>query len=158
LGWLLSRVLNRLLGIFFRHFNYGFARATAGYVRLVGGLVRVSVVALVVYGGLLLLTYSEFQSTPRGFVPSPDMGYLLVTVQLPDWASKERTDKVMQQIEDIVLNTRDIKDAIRHVTGISGQSFVLNAAGSNFGSMFINLKDYSDRRDPSLSSDAIADK
>ena len=41
-------------------------------------------------------------------------------------------------------------------TGIAGQSFVLNADGSNFGSLFVNLKDYADRRDPRLSSDAIA--
>src|SRR5260370_38859580 len=44
---------------------------------------------------------------------------------------------------------------VRHATGIGGQSFVLSAAGSNFGSMFINLKDYADRRDPSLSAEAI---
>jgi multidrug efflux pump len=151
-GWFLSRPLNVLLGRFFQLFNAGFGKATVGYTRVVGGLLRVGAVVLVVYGGLLVLTYAEFKRTPRGFIPSQDMGYLLVNVQLPDSASAERTDQIMRQIEQIARDTPGIK----HVTGIGGQSFVLNAAGSNFGSMFINLKDYPDRRDPSLSSDAIA--
>ncbi len=151
-GWRAGRWLNRLLAALFGSFHAGFAKATAGYVRLVGGLLRVSAVALLVYGGLLALTYFRFTGTPRGFIPSQDMGYLLVNVQLPDSASKERTDKVMRQIEKIAGKL----PGVRHVTGISGQSFVLNAAGSNFGSLFVNLKPYPLRRDPSTFSDAIA--
>src|SRR5262249_28617261 len=64
----------------------------------------------------------------------------------------ERTARVMRQIEDIARRTPGIK----HITCISGMSFVMSANGSNFGSCFINLNDYPDRRDPSLSSDAIA--
>ena len=64
------------------------------------------------------------------------------------------TNEVMKQIEKIAKETPRIKKGIKHVTGISGQSFVLNAAGSNFGSLFVNLEAYPDRRDPSLSSDA----
>jgi multidrug efflux pump len=150
----MSRVLNWLLSGFFRGFNAGFKKATEGYTRLVGGLLRISVVMLVVYGGLLALTYWVFDRTPRGFIPSQDMGYLLVNVQLPDSASKERTDKVLRQIEQIGLRTPGIK----HISGISGQSFVLNAAGSNFGSVFVNLNEYELRREPGLSSDDIAAK
>ena len=151
-GW--GRPLNRLLGRFFRAFNAGFVKATGGYVRLVGGLLRVSAVVLVIYGGLLAVTYKTFQDTPRGFIPAQDMGYLMVNVQLPDSASMERTGQVMRQIERITTQT----PGVWHVTGISGQSFVLNAAGSNFGSLFINLKPYPERRDPAQSSDAIASK
>jgi multidrug efflux pump len=153
-AWALSRPLNHLLRIFFQAFNAGFVRVTGGYVRLVGGLLRVAIVVLVVYGGLLLLTYREFTMTPQGFIPSQDMGYLMVTVQLPDSTSAERTDHVMRQIEQI---GREVPGVL-HVAGMGGQSFVLGAAGSNFGSCFINLKPYEDRRDPSLSSDAIAQK
>jgi multidrug efflux pump len=157
-GWCVGPVLNRLLGGAFRAFNAGFTRATSGYVRLVGGLLRVAVVALLVYAGLLVLTYVSFIHTPRGFIPSQDMGYLMVNVQLPDAASMERTNQVMRQIEHIALNEPGICEGIRHVTGITGQSFVLNAAGSNFGSLFVNLRPYPERRDPGLSSEAIANK
>jgi multidrug efflux pump len=153
-GWLLGRALNQVLGTCFRAFNAGFTKATSGYVRLVGGLLRVSFVALFVYVGLLGLTYWEFDHTSHGFIPPQDMGYLMVSVQLPDSASMERTERVMRQVEQIVLNT----PGVRHVTGITGQSFVLSAAGSNFGSLFINLNNYPERRDPSLSSMVIAQK
>jgi multidrug efflux pump len=151
-GWFAGGPLNRCLGGAFRAFNAGFGAATRGYVRLVGGLLRVSGVALVVYGGLVGLTYWGFEHTPRGFIPSQDMGYLLINVQLPDSASLQRTNEVMRQIEEIAMRTPGIK----HVSGIAGQSFVLNAAGSNFGSVFVNLKDYPERRDPSVFSEAIA--
>jgi multidrug efflux pump len=151
-GWLVSAPLNRLLSVFFGGFNRGFRRATSGYVRLVGGILRVSVVMLVIYGGLLALTYFRFLNTPKGFIPAQDMGYLMVNVQLPDSASMERTDKVMRQIEGIATGM----PGVWHVTTISGSSFVLNANGSNFGSVFINLKPYPERRTPDLSSDAIA--
>ena len=64
-------------------------------------LLRVSVLVLVVYGGLLGLTYWGFIRTPTGFIPAQDKGYLLVNVQLPDSASLERTERVMQRIEEI---------------------------------------------------------
>src|SRR5207245_9811308 len=95
-----------------------------------------------------------FSRPPGSFIPARGMGYIMINVQLPGSASMERTECVMRKLEQIALGT----PGIRHTTGICGQSFVLNAAGSNFGSMFINLKDYSDRREPGLASDAIANK
>ncbi len=151
-GWLASRPLNASLGWLFRAFNQLFKRATAGYTKLVGIALRVSVFVLLIYGGLLGLTYLGFQNTAKGFIPPQDIGYLLVSVQLPDSASKERTNAVLHQLEDIILGS----PGIRHVTSISGQSFVLSANGSNFGSMFLNLKDYADRRESALHCENIA--
>jgi multidrug efflux pump len=153
-GWLLSRPLNRLLGWLFQQFNRLFVFLTGIYAHTVSGMLRVSIVVLLIYGGLLAYTYGLFRDTKKGFIPTQDMGYMLVTVQLPDSASKERTDKVMREIEDIARK----EPGVLHASGISGQSFVLNAAGSNFGSMFINLKNYSERRDPSLHSDEIINR
>jgi multidrug efflux pump len=153
-GWLVGWPLNRLLGAGFRAFNAGFVRVTGWYTRAVGLALRGSLVALLVYAGLLFLTYDQFRRTPKGFIPAQDMGYLMVNVQLPDSASMERTERVMRKLQQAAL-----KDpGILHATYIAGQSFVLSAAGSNFGSMFINLKDYADRRTPDLSSDAIANR
>jgi multidrug efflux pump subunit AcrB len=153
-GWLVGKPINFVLGAFFRLFNRGFRQATRGYTSMVGSLLRVSVLVLLVYGGLLGITYWQFTETPRGFVPGQDMGYLLVSVQLPDSASTERTAQVMKRVEEIARST----PGIYHVTGITGMSFVLNTAASNFGSMFINLKPYPERRDPDLGSEAIANK
>jgi multidrug efflux pump subunit AcrB len=151
-GWLVSRPLNWLLSGAFRSFNAGFDKATTGYVRLVSGLLRVSAVALVVYGGLLFLTYVGFANTPKGFIPAQDKGYLLVNVQLPDSASVQRTEQVMRRIEEIALKTPGVK----HTVSVAGQSILLNANAPNFGAMFIMLDDFHDRTSHDLSGDAIA--
>ncbi len=152
LAGLAGRPINQFLGWLFRGFHHAFEYATGFYARLVGRLLRVAVVVLLVYGGLLALTYGIFKATPRSFIPSQDMGYLLISVQLPDSASKERADHVMKRIEQMAKEV----PGVRHVSGISGQSFILNASGSNFGTMFVNLKEYQHRRDPQLHSDVIA--
>jgi hydrophobe/amphiphile efflux-1 (HAE1) family protein len=146
--WLLDTVL----GWFFRLFNRVFRASTDLYVRLVGGLLRVTLIALVVYAGLLVLTYFLFVSAPTGFIPQQDKGYLLLNVQLPDSASVERTQKVMAHIEKIAHDTRGID----HTVGISGQSLILNANAPNFGSLYVMLQPFAERQGPSLGADAIA--
>ena len=101
IGWVLGWGIDRLLVWFFGVFNAGFRLATAGYSRIVSLFLRGSVAALIVYGGLLYLTYDRFQKTPSGFIPTQDMGYLLCNIQLPDSASLERTKKVMDECERI---------------------------------------------------------
>src|SRR5262249_49943145 len=71
-GWMVSRPLNAILGMFFRAFNAGFGRAIGAYARVVGGLLRVSILVLLVYGGLLALTYLGFDKAPKGFLPAQD--------------------------------------------------------------------------------------
>ncbi len=151
-GGLISWPFNRLLALALAAFNHAFNALGSVYTWIVGKLLTISVLVLVVYGGLLMLTYQDLEHTPKGFIPSQDMGYLLCNVQLPDSASFERTEKVMADLSDIAEHTPGVK----HASAITGLSFVLNAFGSNFGSVFIGLEDYPDRRDPSLSSDRIA--
>ncbi len=151
-GWIVSRPVNALLAWAFAKFHMLFGWATHGYTVAVGKLLRFSIVALLVYAGLIALTGWGFMTTPRGFIPSQDMGYLMVIVQLPDSASMERTREVMRQLSEITRR----HPAVRHATTIAGQSFALQANGSNFGSMFVNLKEYKHRRDPSHASDVIA--
>jgi multidrug efflux pump len=151
-GWLVSRVVNLVLAIFFRGFNATFKWLTGAYTWSIGWLLRCAIIVLLLYGGCLYLTYYKFLTTPRGFIPAQDMGFLMASVQLPDSASIERTEVVMKKLQQMTLD----HPAVMHATYISGQSFVLNAAASNFGSMFVGLKEYSERRDPSQSSEAVA--
>ncbi len=143
-GWVIGWPVNRLLGLFFRLFNAGFRRITRLYVWVVGGMLRVSFVVLAGYGGLLYLTYWGFTNTPAGFIPSQDMGYILCDVQLPDSTSDERTRLVMDHIESIARGVPGVK----YTQIISGQSMLLSAKGSNFGSMFAILQPFKDRPDP----------
>ncbi|MFO1021833.1 MAG: multidrug efflux RND transporter permease subunit [Planctomycetales bacterium] len=148
---LLTRILDVVLGWFFRLFNKGVQVSTKGYAAIVRRLLRIPTLVLVVYGGLLLLTYWGFQQLPSGFIPVQDKGYLVASVQLPDSASAARTREVIAKIEKIALETPGIKN----VNSVAGNSFLLSAYGSNFGSMFIILKDFSERRGHGMDADAI---
>jgi multidrug efflux pump len=150
----LSWLLNLLLGWFFKLFNKTFDLSRAGYVAIVGKLLRMSAIVLVVYGGLLYLTVWSFGQLPTGFIPNQDQGYLFVVVQLPDSASLERTDEVMVHADKIVRETEGVAHAIR----LSGMSFVLGANGSHLGTMFVVLDSFEERREPDRSADAIAAK
>jgi multidrug efflux pump subunit AcrB len=148
----LARPLNAVLGRLFRWFNSGFGVATSLYTRSVGGLLRVSVLVLIVYGGLLALTYSGFNKAPKGFIPTQDKGYLLVNVQLPDSSSVMRTQRVMGEIDDIARRTTGVK----HTVAVTGQSILLNANAPNFGAMYVMLDEFDQRTAHGLSADAIA--
>ena len=149
-GW----PLNILLGWAFRAFNKFFDLCTLFYTSSVSVLLRVSLLVLLVYGGLLGLTYWGFTHTPTGFIPQQDKGYLLVNVQLPDAASSTRTKDVVQKIEKIALDTKGVK----HAVAISGQSILLGANASNFGALYLMLDEFDERTTPDLTGEAIAQK
>jgi multidrug efflux pump len=151
-GWYLSPLINRLLGGFFWGFNWLFARTVNGYGRLVHGVLRVSVLALVVYVGLLGLTYWEFTTVPTGFIPPQDKGYLIVNVQLPDGASLERTDAVIQQATELALQAPGVGNAV----GFAGFSAATRANSSNAGAIFTTLKPFEERVAHGLTGPRIA--
>jgi multidrug efflux pump subunit AcrB len=151
-GWYLSVPVNFVLAWFFRVFNAGFNQVASLYTGMVGGLLRVSVLVLLVYGGLLALTYFGFDRVPKGFIPEQDKGYLLVNVQLPDSASVQRTSQVMARIEKIASETPGVK----HTVGVAGQSVLLSANAPNFGAMYVMLDEFRERTPRGLSADVIA--
>jgi multidrug efflux pump subunit AcrB len=146
------KLLNRILGSAFHWFNRGFSRFTDAHGRWVGRLLRGSFLVLGVYGVLLALTWWGFTKTPTGFIPAQDKGYLLVNVQLPDAASLQRTNQVMQRIEALAKETPGVK----HTVAIAGQSLLLGANAPNFGAMYVMLDDFHLRRERGKDADSIA--
>jgi multidrug efflux pump len=149
-----GRVLDFSLGWFFALFNWAFRRGTSAYASIVSRAVRGSAVVLTVYGGLLVLTWWTSAQLPVGYIPNGDQGRFYVAAQLPDGASLERTQKVVDRINDLVMPL----EGIVHTTGIAGQSFTLNANGSNFAQFFITLEDFDKRRDPKMHAFAFTDR
>jgi len=139
----LAKLLDLTLGWFFKLFNRGFDVTTTAYTRVVGGLLRVSLLVLLVYGGLLYLTYWGFLHAPAGFIPQQDKGFLLVNIQLPDSASVQRTQQVLAKIEEIAKQVKGVK----HTVGIAGQSIILNANAPNYGSLYVMLEEFARRVD-----------
>jgi len=144
--------VNWALGRFFRGFNWLFDRTTQAYGKAVGWCLRLSVIVLLIYVGLIGLTGFGFTHVPSGFVPSQDKGTLVVNIQLPDSASLERTVEVTAAVEKIALET----PGVTHTASFPGQSLVLNAISSNYGTMFVILAPFEERRGPTLSGEAIA--
>ncbi|WP_341958264.1 efflux RND transporter permease subunit [Pseudomonas sp. RC10] len=147
-----SRVLDSLFGWLFRPFNRVFEKASHGYVGTVKRVVRLSGVALVVYAGLIALTYLGFSTTPTGFVPTQDKKYLVTFAQLPDAASLDRTEDVIKRMGDIAMKEPGFDSAVAF-PGLSINGFTNSP---NNGVVFIGLSAFDERKDASMSAGAIA--
>ena len=106
-----------------------------------------------VYGGLLGLTALGFNVVPKGFIPDQDKGYLVVNVQLPDGASLDRTDRLVNRLSKAAMET----EGIAHVIAVPGYSTLLGTNISNVGGMFVILDSFEHRKEhPELHSQRIA--
>ncbi|CAN5709713.1 efflux RND transporter permease subunit [soil metagenome] len=137
-----TRIVNFLLGWFFRLFNKVLELGTAGYAKVVYGAARVAPLILLVYLGLGFAGYLGFKAVPTGFIPSQDLGYVLANVQLPDGASFERTERTVAQLAAIARKTH----GVRNVIAISGFSFLTGSNQSNNATMFLILDTFEERR------------
>ncbi|ETF07199.1 efflux RND transporter permease subunit [Pseudomonas glycinis] len=148
-----SKVLDRIFGGWlFRPFNRFFDRASHGYVGTVRRVIRSSGIALLVYAGLMVLTFFGFSSTPTGFVPGQDKQYLVAFAQLPDAASLDRTEDVIKRMSDLALKQPGVESAVAF-PGLSINGFTNSP---NAGIVFVTLKPFDERKDPSMSAGAIA--
>ncbi|MBM3997479.1 MAG: efflux RND transporter permease subunit, partial [Planctomycetes bacterium] len=151
IGWFVIEPVNFVLGGCFRAFNSVFDRLTDVYGWTIAKALRISAIVIVAYGVLLLLTYVAFRDSPRGFVPQQDMGRVMVSVQLPDSASMDRTKEVVAQVDQIMRET----PGVAHTIGLSGISFIESTNGSNFASFYVILKPFAERQEKHLRADAI---
>ncbi|PAU54531.1 efflux RND transporter permease subunit [Pseudomonas indica] len=148
-----SRFLDKLLGGWlFKPFNRLFDRASHGYVGTVRRVLRGSSIALIVYGGLMGLTYLGFSSTPTGFVPGQDKQYLVAFAQLPDASTLDRSEDVIRQMSAIASKHPGVESTVAF-PGLSINGFTNSP---NSGIVFVTLKPFDQRKDPSLSANAIA--
>lgn len=147
----LSIVLERGLGWIFRPFNRMFVRASNGYVSGVKRVLGKGSAALVLYAGLVVLAFAGFAHVPTGFVPPQDKQYLVSFAQLPDAASLDRTEDVIRRMSDVALKQPGVESAVAF-PGLSINGFTNS---TNSGIVFVTLKPFDERRDPSLSAGAI---
>jgi len=148
----LSRVMEKALGWFFHPFNRVFTWAGEKYSTGVAGVLRKGTIALLVYGGLVLLTGWSFTKVPTGFVPSQDKQYLIAFAQLPDGASLDRTEAVIRKMSEIGLKQPGVESAVAF-PGLSINGF---SVAPNAGITFLTLKPFEERTTPELSGKAIA--
>jgi multidrug efflux pump len=149
---MLTRVMDAVFGWFFRGFNKVFNRGSHAYGKGVGGILSLKSLVMLVYLALIGATYFLFQTVPGGFVPQQDKQYLIGFAQLPDGATLDRTDDVIQRMSKIALEQPGVEHAIAF-PGLSINGFTNS---SNAGIVFVTLKAFEERTTPDLSGGAIA--
>ena len=140
------------LGAFFRVFNRAFERSRNTYVAACGGLIRKSAIALIVLAGCAVLSLLIGRKLPTGFLPEEDQGYLLLSVQLPDAASLQRTDATMLKIEEIIKQV----PAIDVYTSVVGVNFLSGTQNTYSGFFFVKLKPWDERKAKSDVASALS--
>lgn len=141
-----SHILLRPFAFIGNGFNGFMERISNNYGKRVQKLVRMALIVLVIYGGLVVLTGFEFNRIAKGFIPAMDQQYFITLVQLPPGSSLSRTDEVVKEVLDIALDIDGVENAVAF-TGFDAASFT-NA--SNAAAVFLPLEDFDVRRKKGL--------
>jgi multidrug efflux pump len=148
----LTRGMDRVFGGFFRAFNRVFHRGSEAYSGGVRRVVGRKALMMAMYLALAALTVGLFKAVPSGFVPAQDKQYLIGFAQLPDGATLDRTDEVIQRMGEITKQNPNVEDAIAF-PGLSINGFTNS---SNAGIVFATLKPFAERKNADQSGAAVA--
>nr|WP_269837186.1 efflux RND transporter permease subunit [Pseudomonas simiae] len=137
---------------FFGWFNRTFERASAGYERWVGVVLRRWGRSLLLYGLVLVVMAVGYVSLATSFLPDEDQGILLAQIQLPVGATDSRTQEVIKQFEDYILQQPEV-EAMISISGLG-----MGGNSQNTARAFIRLKDWSERGGSGQGAAAIAQR
>jgi hydrophobe/amphiphile efflux-1 (HAE1) family protein len=136
---------------FFCKFNHGLEKLSNRYSWLVGKMIRMIVIMLVIYAGLMAFAGFGFKTVPTGFIPPQDRGYFIVSIQLPPGAALEETDAVVQEAVQKITSIDGVQNAVAFA-GFAGATFT-NA--TNAAAIFPVLDTFEDREKLGVTYDSI---
>jgi HAE1 family hydrophobic/amphiphilic exporter-1 len=128
--------------IVFRIFNSGYGRLEQAYAAASRWVVRHTAVMMVGYVVVLAVAAWGFLALPTGFLPTEDQGYFIISAQLPDAASQERTDEVIDKLNQVVGAT----PGVDNVNAIDGQNVFDGTVTSNAAACYVTFKDWNQRK------------
>lgn len=126
---------------FFAWFNRSFENISERYGNVTSKLIRMTGAVLIVYALLIAATGWRFTATPTGFIPEQDQGYLIVAIQLPPGSSLSRTDAVLQEATDIILDT----PGFANTAGFAGFNGATFTNSPNAAAIFSVMEEFSER-------------
>ncbi len=132
-------------------FNRGLEKVTHGYLKIAGFVIQRTISAIILFCILVALLLYFFKTTPTGFVPNEDQGYVIALAYLPDGASLDRNAKVTEQIYQICKEN----DAVDKVVSFTGFSLIESIDRTAVGTHFITLKDWKYRKKKNMHADAV---
>jgi HAE1 family hydrophobic/amphiphilic exporter-1 len=146
-----KRESHGLLQRFFGWFNRIFERATQGYVRWSGVMIRKGVLVLVLLVACGAVGIFAGSRVPSSFLPDEDQGYLYVNMQLPNAASQERTSAAAAHVEKALANT----PGVEYTTSVIGFSLLSNVRTSYNAFFWVSLKPWDERKSQTEQFQAI---
>ncbi|MFV5215406.1 efflux RND transporter permease subunit [Azonexus caeni] len=126
----------------FAPFNRLFERLTNNYTRTVSFTLKHGIVGSLVFVGVIAVTGFFFRIIPGSFVPAEDQGYLISALMLPDAATLKRTQDTGERMRSMIAKD----EAVKHTFVVSGFDLIGGGNKPNAGTMFIPLKDWSERQ------------
>lgn len=133
---------NRLLNRFFRRFNYFFEKLTNKYVKLTRFATRRLVFSVALLAIITLFAALLSKQVHKELLPEEDEGYFMLSIQLPDAASMDRTEAVSKKVQALFKNVQEIKS----YTSVNGFNILSNVSASNVAMAFIALKPWHERK------------
>ena len=125
----------------FKWFNKGFAATEKGYGSLTSKMLAHPFISILIYFAISGVAFYGLVKWPTGYIPSEDQGYFMTSIQLPDGASLERTEQVVDALAAEIKKIPYVKD----VMAVSGYSMMGAGALSNYGSYFVILEPWGKR-------------
>jgi len=139
---------------FFKWFNNLFEKATSGYSFLVKKTIRYSLISILLFGGLIYISYDMFDSMKKGLVPQEDQGTIFLFSYNPPGSSLHRTEKLTTEINNTVLKDNNVKDVIT----LTGLDLVTFGQRTHAAATIVKLKDWDERKRPEQHASVINKK
>lgn len=128
---------------FFKPFNRGFAKFTNLYAATVNLTLHHRIIGTVVFGIIIALVVVLLRTVPSSFVPAEDQGYVVSAVIMPDGSTLSRTSKTTENVRAAIA-----KDpGVVHQFVVNGFDMIGGGNKTSAATMFVNLKDWSERKD-----------
>jgi len=136
---------------FFKWFDTTFDKITNSYVGVVKFAMHRWVLSMLIFVAVTLGSVALFKLVPTGFIPQEDQGYLFVPYFLPDSASLDRVEAIGKQSASFMSK----HPAVANVTEVNGYSLIDSQYKTNYGLLFVSLKDYEERKSPELGAESL---
>uniref|UniRef100_UPI0040471ABB efflux RND transporter permease subunit n=1 Tax=Aliarcobacter sp. TaxID=2321116 RepID=UPI0040471ABB len=139
---------------FFKWFNNFFDKATRGYSALVKKTIRFSFISILLFGGLIFVSYDMFKAMKTGLVPQEDQGTIFLFSYNPAGASLSRTETLASELNKIILADKNVKDVI----SLAGLDLTTSSQRTHAAATIIKLNSWDERTQPDQHANAILNR
>lgn len=139
---------------FFKWFNNLFDKATKGYSALVKKTIRFSFISILLFGGLIFVSYDMLKGMKTGLVPEEDQGTIFLFSYNPPGSSLSRTETLTAELNKIILADKNVKDVI----SLSGLDLTTSSQRTHAAATIIKLNTWDERTQADQHANAILNR